>query len=309
MLETNKIAVLMATYNGEKYVAEQIDSLLAQTEKSWELFIHDDGSTDHTADVLKKCREQNPDQIHILSGPACNGAKDNFFFLMRQVKAPYVLFCDQDDVWLPEKIELEFRRIKELEAQFGTDTPILVFSDLSVVDSKLNLIAEKMSVYQKLDPGHIKLKDLMIQNVITGCTVMMNRALAEKALQVQATDSIIMHDWWCALAAACFGKISYVDRPLVLYRQHGENSVGAKDISSLKYLTARLKKRQDIKNSLTATQRQTEFFVNTYNISDPALCAYGRLGARNKVRRLWFYAKNHIRKSGWQRNLGLLIWG
>ena len=299
----------MATYNGEKYVAEQISSLLAQTEKNWELFIHDDGSKDHTADVLKKCREQNPNRIHILSGPACGGARDNFFFLMRQVKAPYVLFCDQDDVWLPEKIELEFRRIKELEAQFGTDTPLLVFSDLSVVDSKLNLIAEKMSVYQKLDPRHVAAKDLMIQNVITGCTVMMNWALAEKALQVQKTDSIIMHDWWCALAAACFGKISYVDRPLVLYRQHGDNSVGAKNISSLEYLTARLKKRQDIKNSLAATQKQTESFVNTYGITDPVLCVYGRLDRRNKVRRLWFYAKNHIRKSGWQRNLGLLIWG
>lgn len=299
----------MATYNGEKYVAEQISSLLSQTEKNWELFIHDDGSKDHTADILKKCREQNPDRIHILSGPTCGGAKDNFLFLMRQVKTPYVMFCDQDDVWLPEKIELEFRRIKEMEVQFGTDTPILVFSDLFVVDSKLNLIAEKMSVYQKLDPRHITPKDLMIQNVITGCTVMMNRALAEKALQVQVTDSIIMHDWWCALTAACFGKISYVDKPLVLYRQHADNSVGAKNISSPEYLTARLKKRQDIKNALTRTQKQTESFVNTYGIYDPVLCVYGCLGGRSKVRRLWFYATNHIRKSGWQRNLGLLIWG
>ena len=309
MLETDKIAVLMATYNGEKYVAEQISSLLKQTEKGWELFIHDDGSKDHTADVLKKCREQNPDRIHILSGPPCGGAKDNFFFLMRQVEAPYVMFCDQDDVWLPEKIELEFKRVKELEAECGTGTPILAFSDLSVVDSKMKLIAEKMSVYQKLDPRHITPKDLMIQNVITGCTVMMNRALAEKVLRVQATDSIIMHDWWCALAAACFGKISYIDRPLVLYRQHGDNSVGAKKINSMQYLQARLRNRRDIKDSLAATQAQTAYFVSTYSVTDPVLRGYAQLGGLKKVQRLWFYAKNGVKKSGWQRNLGLLIWG
>ena len=300
----------MATYNGEKYVAEQISSLLAQTEKNWELFIHDDGSTDHTADVLKNYREQNPDRIHILSGPACGGAKDNFFFLMRQVKAPYVLFCDQDDVWLPEKIELEFRRIKELEAQFGTDTPILVFSDLSVVDSKLNLISEKMSVYQKLDPGHIKLKDLMIQNVITGCTVMMNRVLAEKALQVQTTNSIIMHDWWCALAAACLGKISYVDRPLVLYRQHKDNSVGAKNVSSLRYLINHSIGQSWVRTRLQNKMIQAQFFAETYDFPENEMFqSFSHLYKSNKCARMYFYFCNQLYMSGWQRNLGLIIWG
>lgn len=309
MLETNQIAVLLATYNGEKYIEEQIASLFSQTEKHWELFAHDDGSTDRTADILKDYQEHDPDRIHILSGPSCGGAKENFFFLMKQVKAPYVMFCDQDDVWKPEKIALEFQKIKDLETQFGAATPLMVFSDLTVVDDNLHIIAERMSVYQKLDPSHTKPKDLMIQNVITGCTVMVNRALIQKALQLRKTDNVIMHDWWCALTAAYFGKVSYVDRPLVLYRQHGDNSVGAKNVSSPEYLRKKLKHWRDIKCSLTATQNQTASFVNTYSITDPVLIRYGQLGEKNKAQRLYFYAKNGVRKCGWQRNLGLLIWG
>ena len=306
---TDKVAILLATFNGEPYIGEQIDSLLRQSYTEWELYIHDDGSTDRTPEIIRTYERTYPDRICVVPGKSCGGAKENFFYLMRQVTAPCIMFCDQDDVWFPEKIEETLSRMKVLEAQSGPETPALVFSDLSVVDGKLNLIADRMSDYQKLYPDRIRPKNLMIQNVITGCTVMMNRALLELALKVENTDDVIMHDWWCALVASVFGRIAYVDKPLVCYRQHGTNSVGAKKINSVKYLQARLRKPGDMKGSLAATQRQAQLLVNTYSVSDYVIREYGQISKKTKVQRIRFYVKNEIKKCGWQRNLGLLFWG
>lgn len=309
MTETDKIAILLASYNGEKYIAEQIESLLKQTETGWELFVHDDGSTDNTLEILRRYEARHPDRIHILDGPPCGGAKDNFLRMLRDVRAPYVMFCDQDDIWLPEKVELTLREMKRLEAKHGADKPLLVFTDLCVTDERLHPIAARLSAYQKLDPWRTKVKNLMIQNVITGCTVMINRALAKLATKPDSTAGIIMHDWWCALIAAAFGAVSYVDRALVLYRQHGGNSVGAKNLNSLRYLTARIRRPTDIKNSLLATRRQADFLAETFPAADAIFREYGQLTGKRKGERLRFYAKNGIRKSGWQRNLGLFVWG
>lgn len=309
MMETEKIAILLASYNGEKYIAEQIESLLKQTETGWELFVHDDGSTDNTLEILHGYEARYPDRIHILDGPPCGGAKDNFLWMMKNVRAPYVMFCDQDDVWLPEKVELTLGEMRRLEAQHGKEKPLLVFADLCVTDEGLRPIAARLSAYQKLDPWRTKAKNLMIQNVITGCAVMINRTLAELAAKPENTAEIIMHDWWCALIAASFGGVSFVDRALVLYRQHGGNFVGAKNLNSLRYLTARIRSPADIKNSLLAKQRQAALLAETFPSADALFREYGELGGKRKSERLRFYAKNGIWKNGWQRNLGLLVWG
>ncbi len=309
MRETDKIAILLASYNGETYIAEQIESLLAQTETGWELFVHDDGSTDRTSEILRCYEARYPDRIHILEGLPCGGVKDNFFRMMRDVRVPYVMFCDQDDVWLPQKVELTRREMKRLESKHGGEKPLLVFTDLCVTDECLNSIAERLSVYQKLDPQRTKAKDIMIQNVITGCTVMINRALAKLAARTENTSRIIMHDWWCALIGASFGAVSYVDQALVLYRQHGGNSMGAKNLNSLRYLTEQIRRPADIRNSLEATQHQAALFAETFPAADAIFREYGELSGKKKAERLHFYAKNGIWKSGWQRNLGLLVWG
>ncbi len=308
MAETNKIAILLASCNGEKYIAQQLDSILAQSNTEWELFIHDDGSTDCTPKIVKEYEKRDPSRIHILSSAPCGNAKDNFFSIMRQVHAPYVMFCDQDDFWLPKKVELTLQLMKELE-QEEENLPALVFTDLSVVDRDLNFIAERMSNYQRLDPKRTAAKDLMIQNIITGCTVMINSSLAELALQAEDTDSIIMHDWWCALIAAFFGKIGFVDIPLVLYRQHEKNTLGAKNIRNFSYICSRLRSQGEIRASLLATQKQTACFIRTFSVDDNILCSYSKLYEKNKVQRLLFYFKNQISKSDWRRNLGLLLWG
>ena len=309
MYETDKIAILLAAYNGEKYIGEQIDSLLAQAETGWELYIHDDGSKDRTPEILDAYVRKDPARIHIVRGPACGGAKDNFFFLMRQVRAPYIMFCDQDDVWLPEKIGKTISRMKTLEEQAGAETPILVFSDLSVVDEKLNPVAERLSVFQKLYPDRIKPEELVVQNVVTGCTMMINRALAELAVRPEKTDDVIMHDWWCAVVAACFGKISFVNSPLMLYRQHGNNTVGAKKLGSWSYIGGRVRNFSGIQESLALTRRQSRLFAELYQPPCPLFQDYGLLDHKRKMQRLVFYAKNRVRMCGWQRNLGLIILG
>ena len=309
MRETDKIAIILATYNGEKYIAEQIESLLAQTETGWELLVHDDGSSDRTPEILRHFGVQYPDRIHVLDGPPCGGAKDNFLRMIREVRAPYVMFCDQDDVWLPEKVELTLREMKRLEAKHGAEKPLLVFTDLCVTDERLHPVATRLSAYQKLNPGRTKAKELMIQNVITGCTVMINCTLAKLAIRPENTAGIIMHDWWCALIAASFGAVSYVDRALVLYRPHSDNFVGAKNLNSPRYLTARIRRPADIKHSLLATRRQATFLAETFPAADAIFREYGQLGGKRKGERLRFYVKNGIRKSGWQRNLGLFVWG
>lgn len=308
MYDANHIAILMATFNGEQYLEAQMNSLLAQSCADWELFVHDDGSRDGTVSILKAYEQANPNRIHVLYGEPCGGAKENFFFLLRQVRAPYIMFCDQDDVWATDKIEMTMGQMHLLEEQASAATPCLVFSDLSVTDGDLNLLAERMSVYQKLEPHRTEPENLVIQNVITGCTVMINRALAEIALKPENTDDMIMHDWWCALLAACFGRISFVDRPLVYYRQHEGNSVGAKNLNSWSYLKEKLQSSSKIKASLRSTRMQSALAARNYDVP-PFLRDYGMLGDKRKMQRLWFYMKHHIYFCGWQRNLGLLIWG
>lgn len=234
MYSTDKIAILMATYNGEKYICQQIDSILSQTCKDWELYIHDDGSTDNTIAAVESYVEKYPDKIHLIDGKSTGGAKYNFFYLFGQVEAPYYMTCDQDDVWLEKKIELTYDKMLTIEDK--ADVPCLVYTELRVVDSELNTIADTMSEYQSLDCHKRTINQFILQNSVTGCTMMVNRALRDKMLRITDIDNTIMHDWWAALVAAQFGKTAFIDEPTILYRQHGDNSLGALGINKLSYI-------------------------------------------------------------------------
>ena len=310
MYHTDSIAILMATYNGEKYIREQLESILHQSNQEWELFIHDDGSADRTVEIISKYAEANPQRIHVVEGEASGGAKKNFFYLMKNVSAPYVMFSDQDDVWLKEKIEKTYEAIRRTEKRTGKDKPVLAFTDLKVVDQELNTVAERMSKSQQLNPRRTTFKESLIQNIVTGCTIMINRACAEKSLAVFDMDKIIMHDWWLALVASCFGEIVCVDEPLILYRQHGDNSVGTIPITEFNYIKRKMTKGDVIRHTLELTRIQAREFSKTYGLKENSLCSeYSRLGNKNKIERMLFYIKKHMWKSGLVRNLGLIIWG
>lgn len=309
MHHTEKTAILLAAYNGKKYIAEQINSILEQTEKEWILYIHDDGSKDGTDEIIKEYAQHYPDQIFVLDGKPTGGAKQNFFYLFSQVEAPYYMCCDQDDVWLPEKISMTRKQMSQLEKN-ETDVPCLVFTELKVVDENLNIISEKMSDYQGLDCKTLTLNRALIQNVVTGCTMMVNRAMRDEFNKLSDYTDVLMHDWWAFLVAAKFGRIVFTETATILYRQHSKNGVGAKDTNSVFYLLKRMLQGSEIRQSLENTRKQAGYFLSLYDEKEDSLiCKYAVLGRKNKINRLMFYRKYDVKKSTLAKNIGLFLWG
>lgn len=259
--ETN-IEILLATYNGEAHLEEQINSVLNQSYSNWILTIRDDGSNDRTLGIIKKYQAEYPHKIILLEDDNKNlGASQNFGQLLKFSKAEYTMFCDQDDVWLSNKIELTLNKMKQMEKDYGRDRPLLVHTDLQVVDEELNLTASSFWKYQNLYPERIHLNRLLVKNVVTGCTMMMNRSLRELSLPIP--QAAIMHDWWIGLVASAFGQIGDIDVPTILYRQHGRNSIGAKawNFNSL------MKKLQDlnrVKKFYNTTTLQAKAYLEIY---------------------------------------------
>lgn len=308
MHSTDKIAILMATYNGEKYICQQIDSILSQTCKDWELYIHDDGSADNTIAAVESYVEKYPDKIHLIDGKSTGGAKYNFFYMFGQVEAPYYMTCDQDDVWLEKKIELTYDKMLTIENK--ADVPCLVYTELRVVDSELNTIADTMSEYQSLDCHKRTINQFILQNSVTGCTMMVNRALRDKILHITDIDNTIMHDWWAALVAAQFGKTAFIDEPTILYRQHGDNSLGALGVNKLSYIVRRVWQKNQIQESLRLGRLQAREFAKTYNLPTDSLAVrYAALEGKSRRVRQRFYKENDMYKTGIMRRLGQAVWG
>jgi len=226
-----RIDILLATFNGGTYLGEQLESIAAQTHENWRVIARDDGSSDDTLAVLEAFRARCPDKVTVLDDELGNlGLQRNFSRLMEHSDAPYAAFCDQDDVWSPEKLELCLVRMRELEIEHGRESPLLVFTDLEVVDETLQVIDTSFWRSANLRPDRCNsLNRLLFQNVVTGCTTLMNRLLVKKAIPVPAAADL--HDWWVALVAASCGRAGYITRPTVRYRQHGRNIVGARSLA------------------------------------------------------------------------------
>lgn len=235
----NKIIyILMATYNGEKHISEQLDSLLNQTYCDWTLWIHDDNSKDKTVEIIKHYKTKYPDKIKFLDDNlSTGGAKENFTYLLNNIddNFDYLMFCDQDDVWLENKIEITLNKMLDTEKKDNT-VPILIHTDLKVVDEKLNIISESMFKYQKLNINNQRdIKMISIENIITGCTMMLNRQLVLVSKNIP--KEAIMHDWWIAIITLKQGgRIEFVNQSTMMYRQHSLNTIGSKEIGSAYYM-------------------------------------------------------------------------
>ena len=223
----DRVDILLATYNGERFLAEQLDSLIAQTHKNWRILARDDGSTDGTLALLKAYKAQLVDKMEIIDDSVGNlGSVGNFSALMEASSAPYVAFCDQDDVWRPEKLAVGLAAVTRLEKRWGVETPCLSFSDLEVVDEALNSTASSFWDHENISPDRAsELSRVLSQNVVTGCTAVLNRSLA--ALAAPIPVDAVVHDWWVAITAAAFGRVAPVPQTTMLYRQHGENETGS----------------------------------------------------------------------------------
>lgn len=222
----NRVEILLATYNGEKFVADQIRSILEQTYKNIRLIIRDDASTDTTRAILEFFARQYPEKIVLLPQEHNLGIRGNFSKLMEHAEADYIMFSDQDDLWLPEKVAKTLEKMKKAEAEHGASHPLLVHTDLIVTDKNLITLHQSFWNLSRLRPARChSLAQMLVQNNVTGCTMMINRPLLEVAMPIPGT--CIMHDWWIALVAAAFGHIDTISESTMLYRQHDNNAIGA----------------------------------------------------------------------------------
>lgn len=227
------VDVLLATYNGARYIEAQLESLASQTYPNIRILVSDDGSSDATVSVVQAfARRMAAGWIQWVSNPdPGRGVARNFEALMaasaKDGAARWIAFCDQDDVWLPHKVERLVQAITELECDDGM-LPCLVHSDLRVVDESLRTVAASFIRQQRIDVSSMTLPAMLGVNHVTGCATMVNQTLLKLALPLPAR--VVMHDWWCALLS-CQGRRHFLTDPLVLYRQHGGNQVGARSRS------------------------------------------------------------------------------
>lgn len=260
------IEILLATYHGEKYIREQIDSILTQSYTDWHLTISDDGSTDETVAIIDDYQFRYPEKIRrIRSQKKFGTARDHFFWLLQNCTADYICFSDQDDVWKPDKLRLFAERMREIEDAEGKNTPILVFSDLCVVDEALNVICDSIMYLQQQKANVADYHELLFKNVVNGNAMMINKDLADISLRCLAPEKTIMHDWWIAVAAARFGRISYIDCATVLYRQHGGNDVGAKKARGIDFILRKLTHMKTLLGSFNQKATQARVFLDTFH--------------------------------------------
>lgn len=306
------IDILMAVYNGEKYIKDQIDSIINQTISNWRLVILDDCSTDSTLDILNKYRQKYPEKIVVhINEKNSGGAKENFFKLVKFAKYNYIMFCDHDDVWKKDKIEKTYRCMLELEQKLASPKePLLVHTDLSVVDEKLNLIDKSMVKAQKLNVYDNRLCKLLSQGNVTGCTMMVNANLLN--MMGEFSEGIIMHDWWASLIASAFGKMAFLNDPTILYRQHQSNQVGAKKVSSLKYILNTFFNFKKVKKSIIDKYNQAELFYKTYgeilnSSQEKVLKVYSNMMNYSKIKRIYYLFKYDFLMYGTTRKIGQIL--
>jgi len=218
-MTAGRIAVILSTYNGEKYLAEQIESILAQADADVRLLIRDDGSHDSTVELLQGFASRHSN-VRCITG-ANKGITESFLMALTDADpdCQFFAFSDQDDVWDPRKLA---NAMETLRSAADPDLPLLYCSKLEVVDENLAHLAYTRPLRD------IGFRNALFQNVVSGCTIVMNRPARDLVLRGGVTRNILMHDWWCYLAVSAFGKVVYDEWAGIKYRQHANNQLGSK---------------------------------------------------------------------------------
>lgn len=309
-----EVVILLSTFNGERYLNAQIESIRAQTFQSWLLFIRDDGSRDETISIIKKFAAIDKRIIFFEDSLGNVRTSQSFSLLLghflRETTAPYVFFADQDDVWLPHKLALQIECFKRV----SVEKPLLVFSDLQVVNADLESIHPS---FLRFEHYHHQIKNplntLLIHNFITGCAMGMSRALVEKVYPIP--DHAIMHDWWCGLVAATIGQIDFVNEATVLYRQHGQNAIGSLGhVNKLKRILSgwrnfsnhyRDRKKLLVKRILQARDLYSR--IDSSNPYSSMLSVFCSLLTQPVIQRMHALLQLQLRPLGWMRKIYFFI--
>lgn len=303
----------MATFNGEKFLAQQIESILAQDYRQIRIVIRDDGSSDGTIGIISQFIRLHPEKISLFSGEGMHlGATGSFMTLIQQASSDYVMLADQDDVWLPAKVSACLLEMKKSESRYGERTPLLIHTDLKVADENLSVVSGSFWKYQSLSPECDSINRLLVQNVVTGCTVMMNRSLLNLVRPVDA--GVIGHDWWLGLMASAFGKIISLPQATILYRQHGKNTVGAVkwDISGMLRRFFGRGGNRAFAESLRRTRQQAVLFLSVYGDLLPyethqLIARYASLNELGYFSRIICVLRYRFLKIGVLRNIGMML--
>lgn len=303
------VTILLCTCNSARYLQPLLDSIFQSEYTDFHLIVRDDCSTDETMEILRRCTD-NRLAVQRNETPSGSAGANFFGAMLSCPDSRYILFADADDVWAKEKIGNTLAAMQAAEEMYGEDVPILVHSDLQVVDSRLRLVSPSLWAYEQLTPTRTELRQMLAQNNVTGCASMINRALANCVQELPA--HFVMHDWWLALCASAFGHIVALDEQLVLYRQHGGNAVGAYSAGSLKAAAERAADRERRRRIYLAMFQQAGCFADTFadrlTPQQAALCrAYASMEQRGHLGRVFLLLRHGFWKNTWLRNLGQLL--
>lgn len=218
-----QIHIVLATYNGEKYIREQLDSLLDNDFKDICIEVCDDGSSDGTVQIVKEYVERY-NCITFHQNEKNLGYTMNFLEGIRRSQSPYIMLCDQDDIWHRDKIRKTYERMKQLEKENKDEFPLMVFTDAMNFDSGNGQELGSFHKSSHLDVKKLDTAHLFMENKCIGCTIMIN-GIVREYLKV-LPEEIRVHDWWLALICSHFGKISYIQETTLQYRQHSGNMIG-----------------------------------------------------------------------------------
>lgn len=291
MTSSAKVSVAIATYNGERYIKEQLDSILAQTHSVDEIIIVDDCSSDETWNILVQYATNNS-KIIIFRNETNLGGTKSFEKAICACRGDYIALADQDDVWLSEKIAT-------LIEQIGDNW--LIHSDAFVVDASLNVLHQSYSgLKPNLNGDFVK---YLIMNDVTGCTVLFSRQLVEKCFPIP--DGYYVHDHYLALMASFFNKITYCDKPLIFYRQHSANQIGS---SKLKDYTAWQKRSSDFVNSCNALL-STKTFERNLDVRQALSYYEARLNAHHASLSVYLWSYKHFGLTKTMEYLAMTLFG
>ncbi|MBR6274880.1 MAG: glycosyltransferase family 2 protein [Lachnospiraceae bacterium] len=306
--------IILATYNGRIYLKEQIESILNQDYQDFKLIIRDDDSMDGTADLVDTFEMMHPEKIRVIHDDKKAGsAAKNFFILMKEAAdADYIMFADQDDFWEPWKVSKAVKRMEQAEEMCGKETPLLCHGDPLVADEKLHTIEKSMGKMQKLNYKRHEFNDFLVQNSVTGCTMIINKALNDMCTVMP--DEAIMHDWWLALIASAYGRVFYLGEAGIRYRQHPSNTEGVKNLKSPAYIVKKAFDRKSLKESVEKTYAQAKAFQDVFGDTidiekAETLTMYigmEKMGRLSKWKTMKDY---HFKKSGFSRQSGYLFFG
>ena len=292
---SSTIDVICSVLNGERFLSEFLDSMQRQTHRDWRLWMRDDGSSDASVDIMR-ARATGDARVHLIhvGGPRL-GIAGAYGWLLERVQrdARYVMTADADDIWLPNKMERTLETMRKAEASGSVETPILVHTDLIVVDEDLNVIHESFWTLTSYDPEPATLRRQIVRNLVAAPTLMLNAALCNV---IGTTPAVARYqDYWFGLVAAALGRIVAVREATVLYRQHASNSVGAGDsrmtLNRLPAIIAnslrnKAKFRDDLEHSAAQAQELLERYGDRLSSADRQLLgAFARMPRRSFLAR------------------------